>query len=81
MPPQLHALSSDLRLAVAIPTKNRPSYLAALLASLVHQTFGNWLLVVNDSSDEPVEEHAAVRDLLTLITSLGHPVRTIRTVL
>ncbi len=79
MPPRLRPLPRDERLAVAIPTKNRPSYLAALLASLVHQTCGNWLLVVNDSSDEPVEEDAAVRDLLTLIASLGHAVRTIRT--
>lgn len=78
MAPHLRPLQRDQRIAVAIPTKNRPSYLAALLASLVHQTFGNWLLVVNDSSDVPVEEHAAVRDLLTLIGSLGHPVRTIR---
>jgi hypothetical protein len=79
MPPQLPPLPRDQRIAVAIPTKNRPSYLVALLASLVHQTFGNWLLVVNDQSDVPIEEHAAVCDLLTLIKSLGHSVRTIRT--
>ncbi len=79
MPPHLEPLATDERLAVAIPTKNRPSYLVALLASLVYQTFEDWLLVINDSSDPPVEEHAAIRDLLTLIRSRGHLVRTIRT--
>ena len=79
MPLHLRPLAADERIAVAIPTKNRPSYLAALLASLVSQTFQNWLLVINDSSDTPVEQHAAIQDLLTLIGSLGHPVRTIHT--
>jgi hypothetical protein len=67
MPVRLTPLAADERIAVAIPTKNRPSYLAALLASLVSQSFQNWLLVINDSSDSPIEEHAAIQDLLTLI--------------
>ena len=62
MPLRLRPLAADERIAVAIPTKNRPSYLAALLASLVSQTVHNWLLVINDSSDPPVEEHAAIHD-------------------
>jgi hypothetical protein len=66
-------------MAVAIPTKNRPEYLAALLTSLADQTFSDWMLVINDSSDVPVEQHAAIRDLLGLLTSHGHPVQTIRT--
>ena len=78
MTAHLSPLPRDPHIAVAIPTKNRPSYLVALLASLAHQTFENWLLVINDQSDVPVEEHAAVCDVLTLIKSLGHPVRTIR---
>jgi len=79
MPVRLTPLAADERIAVAIPTKNRPSYLAALLASLVSQSFQNWLLVINDSSDTPIEEHAAIQDLLTLIKSMGHPVQTIHT--
>lgn len=79
MPPPLRRLRTDERIAIAVPTKNRPEFLAALLASLVHQTFGEWLLVINDSSDTPVEEHAAIHELLTLIRSLGHAVHTIRT--
>jgi len=77
--PPPRRLHDDERIAVAVPTKNRPEFLVALLASLVHQTFGEWLLVINDSSDTPIEEHATIRELLTLIRSLGHAVRTIRT--
>src|SRR6185295_5433970 len=78
MRPQLKPLRPDERIAVAIPTKNRPTYLSALLASLVAQSFQNWELIINDSSDPPVQEQGAIRDLLTLITSLGHPVQIIR---
>ena len=79
MPPQLRPLQPDEHIAVAIPTKNRPTYLSALLASLADQSFKNWSLIINDSSDSPVQEQGAIRDLLTLITSLGHPVQIIRT--
>jgi GT2 family glycosyltransferase len=79
VPLHLKPLAADERIAVAIPTKNRPSYLAALLASLAYQTFEDWLLVINDSSDPPVTEHAVIRDLLTLIESRGHQVQMIRT--
>jgi hypothetical protein len=37
------------------------------------------MLIINDSSEPPVQEQGAIRDLLTLITSLGHPVQLIRT--
>src|SRR5215468_9142887 len=79
MSPHLGRLEPDERIAVAIPTKNRPTYLSALLASLVEQSCQNWLLVINDSSDTPVQEQGAIRDLLTLITSLDHPVQIVRT--
>jgi len=79
MQPCLRALARNERIAVAIPTKNRPEYLAALLTSLADQTFSDWMLVINDSSDVPVEQHAAIRDLLGLLKSRGHPVQTIRT--
>jgi GT2 family glycosyltransferase len=79
MAPQLPPLAPDEPIAVAVPTKNRPAHLAVLLASLIHQTFRHWSLVINDSSDRPVEEDAAIRDLLVLMRSLGHPVQTIRT--
>jgi len=78
MRPQLKPLRPDERIAVAIPTKNRPTYLSALLASLVEQSFQNWVLIINDSSESPVQEQGAIRDLLTLIASRGHPVQIIR---
>jgi len=55
------------RVAVAVPTKNRPQYLAALLAALSQQTYPHWMLVVNDQSDMPVADHDVIHDLLTLI--------------
>jgi hypothetical protein len=79
MPPRLRLFRPDERIAIAIPTKNRPTYLSALLASLVEQTVQNWLLVINDSSQPPVQVQAAIRDLLTLVTARRHPVQVIRT--
>ncbi len=58
---------ADEKIAVAIPTRNRPGYLASLLASLSQQTYRHWSLVVNDQSDPPARESDAVRDLLQLI--------------
>ncbi len=58
---------ADERVAVAVPTKNRPQYLAALLAALSQQTYPRWMLVVNDQGDTPVGEHDVIHDLLTLI--------------
>jgi hypothetical protein len=78
MSPRLKPLQPHERIAVAIPTKNRPTYLCALLTSLVAQSFENWSLIINDSSDPPVQEQGAIRDLLTLIRSRGHPVQIIR---
>ncbi len=79
MRPVLRALATDERIAVAIPTKNRPEHLAALLASLFDQTFRNFDIVINDSSDVAVDEHGAIHELIGRLTSLGHTVQTIRT--
>lgn len=72
-------MSGDEIVAVTIATKNRPGYLAALLATLSQQTYPNWVLVVNDQSEAPVADNAAVRDLLTLIETQGHAVSVFRT--
>ncbi len=72
--PNPRPVRGDDPIAVAIATKNRPSYLAALLTSLSCQTRQNWTLVINDQSDPPVETDDAVRDLLKLIETRGHPV-------
>ena len=40
---------------MTVCTKNRPGYLAALLATLVNQTYQHWMLVLNDQSDSPVD--------------------------
>lgn len=78
-PPALRPLAPDERVAIAIPTKNRPTYLAALLASLLEQTFARWLLVINDSSDVPIERDEWVRPLLARIRAAGHQIRMVRT--
>jgi GT2 family glycosyltransferase len=75
----LRPITPDELVAVTIATKNRPAYLAMLLATLAQQTYRRWILVVNDQSDEPVAEHAAVKDVLTLIETQGRPVTVIRT--
>lgn len=72
--PAMRPIRPGETIAVAIATKNRPSYLASLLTSLSAQTYENWVLVINDQSDPPVERDDAVRDLLQLIESRGHTV-------
>lgn len=76
--PALRPLAVNERIAIAIPTKNRSAYLAALLASLCEQTFTNWLLVINDSSDVPVETDDAVRAVLARIRATGHAAEILR---
>lgn len=67
------------KIAVAIPTKNRPSYLAVLLSSLLNQTYKNFMIVINDQSDTPAQRDNAVSDLITLAENTGHEVVIIRT--
>lgn len=63
---------------MAVPTRNRPAYLAVLLAALVQQTYVNWTLVVNDASTPPVTDHDAIKDLLALLETRGHAPRLVR---
>ena len=76
---KLRPIKRDEKIAIAIPTKNRPSYLAALLASLLNQTYTNFMIVINDQSDSPVERDDALRDLFTLAKTVGHEIKIIRT--
>ncbi len=76
--PSPRPFQSDEKVAVTICTRNRPGYLAALLSSLVSQTWSAWCLVVNDQSDAPVAEDPSVRDLLILLETRGHAVRVFR---
>jgi hypothetical protein len=66
------------RIAVAVPTRDRPAHLAVLLAALATQTYPHWTLVVNDASTPPVETHDTVRGLLALLETRGHAPRLIR---
>jgi cellulose synthase/poly-beta-1,6-N-acetylglucosamine synthase-like glycosyltransferase len=75
----LRPFRPDETVAVTVCTRNRPGYLAALLASLVPQTWPAWVLVVNDQSDAPVAEDPAVKDLLALLDTRGHAVEILRT--
>lgn len=70
--------ASNERVAVTIATKNRPAYLAALLASLAQQTYPHWMLILNDQSDVGVEETPVVRDVLTVLETQGHAVQLFR---
>lgn len=75
----LEPIREHERIAVAICTKNRPGYLAALLGSLVNQTYSRWTLVLNDQSASPVREDDTVKDLLLLLDTRGHAPVVIRT--
>lgn len=70
-------LRNDEKVAIAIPTKNRHSYLAVLLASLIPQTYTNWMMVINDDSDVPVEENDTIKDLFALMKNKGNDVKVI----
>jgi GT2 family glycosyltransferase len=67
------------RVAVAVPTRNRPEYVGIHLTSLLAQTFRDWMLVLNDQSDEPVERQPHVADLLAALRREGHEVRLLHT--
>ena len=76
---KLRHIKKDEKIAVAIPTKNRPSYLAVLLNSLLNQTYTNFMIVINDQSNSPVERDDAVTDLLAVAKNIGHEIEIIRT--
>jgi len=76
---KLRPIKQNEKIAVTISTKNRHSYLTALLASIIHQTYANWMLVINDSSQPPAQENDALKDLFTLIKNKGHEIRIIHT--
>jgi len=76
---ELRPLRSDEKIAIAVPTRDRPSYLAVLIACVLSQTHTNWMLLINDQSETPVERDHALSDLLKLARSGGHDVTIIRT--
>ena len=67
------------QVAFAIPTRNRHAHLSVCLAGILQQTYSNWMIVINDSSDEPVESQDLLRTLLTRIRAEGHKVRIVYT--
>lgn len=70
----MRRITAQERVAVTIATKNRPAYLAALLGSLVQQTYPRWDLYINDQSDVDIRETPVIRDVLTLLEAQGHAV-------
>jgi GT2 family glycosyltransferase len=76
---RLRPIKTDEKIAVAIPTKNRPSYLAVLLTSLLNQTYTNFMIVINDQSNLPVARDDALTDLFALAKNIGHEIKIIRT--
>jgi len=76
---ELKPLRPDEKIAIAVPTRDRPSYLAVLVACILSQTYTNWMLLINDQSETPVERDHALSDLWKLARSGGHDVTIIRT--
>ncbi len=76
---EVKPLRPDEKIAIAVPTRDRPSYLAVLIACILSQTYTNWMLVINDQSETPVERDHALQDLFNLAKRTGHDVRIIRT--
>ncbi|MGH7807863.1 MAG: glycosyltransferase, partial [Thermodesulfobacteriota bacterium] len=70
-------IRNDEKVAIAIPTKNRHNYLAVLLASLAPRTYTNWMMVINDDRDVPVEENDTIKDLFALMKNKGNEVKVI----
>lgn len=75
----MRKLEANERVAFAIPTRNRHAHLAVCLSGLIEQTYSNWMLVINDSSDEPVETSDLLNTLMGLIRRRGHEVRVVYT--
>ena len=67
------------RLAIAIPTRNRHAHLAVTVGALLQQSYPNWMLVINDSSDVPVESSDLLSVLFTLVRRAGHDLRILYT--
>ena len=78
MPGLIH-INKNEKIAVAIPTKNRPSYLAVLISSLLTQTYKNFMIIINDQSDSPIERDHALIDLFDVANNIGREVKIIRT--
>ena len=74
---ELRPIRDNERVAIAIPTRDRHSYLSVLLASLAIQTYTNWMMVINDDSENPVEDHDTIRDLFALMRKNGNEVTVI----
>jgi hypothetical protein len=53
---ELRPIRDNERVAVALPTRDRHSYLSVLPASLAAQTYTNWMTVINDDSESPVAQ-------------------------
>lgn len=76
---KLRPIKPDEKIAVAIPTKNRPSHLAILLTSLLNQTYTNFMIIINDQSDAPVERDDAISSLLAVAKNTGREILIIHT--
>jgi GT2 family glycosyltransferase len=72
-------IKPDEKIAVTIPTKNRLSYLAILLTSLLNQTYTNFMIVINDQCETPVEYDDAISSLLTVAKNAGNDIIIIHT--
>ena len=73
----LRPIKDNETIAIAIPTKNRHTYLSVLLTSIINQTYKHWMIVINDQSDIPIEENDTLKDLFALLENNGNPLKVI----
>ncbi len=75
----MRRITENERVAIAIPTRNRHAHLAVTLGALLRQGYANWMLVINDSSDVPVESADLLSVLFALVRRAGHDLRILYT--
>lgn len=75
----MRPIAENERLAIAIPTRNRHAHLAVTIGGLLQQSYPNWMLVINDSSDVPIESSDLLSVLFALVRRAGHDLRIIYT--
>ena len=73
-PPKLPVITGGDRACIDITTRDRVSYLAALLLSLRTQIFRNWDVVINDDSESPVSKDHFIYSICSLLKTEGHEI-------
>lgn len=77
--PSLQPVKEDDRVIIDIVTRDRHSYLCALLVSLLDQTYKNWDIIIQcDDADESMPNDHQIMSLMARFQHEGHGWRIIR---